>query len=241
MSVVSPALRQERIAAAERALALIQDGMRLGLGTGSTAAEMIRLLGERVRDGLRVSGVPTSAGSEKLSREHGIPLITFEDCQELDLTIDGADEVTARLQLIKGGGGALLREKVVASVSRRLVIIVDSHKRVETLGRFPLPVEVVGFARPLLERQLTALGADVMVRRAEDGSLYRTDEGHLILDCHFGTIVDPPALARKIGDMPGVMEHGLFLDMADLVLVGTDGGVQELRREPPQASRTAPL
>jgi ribose 5-phosphate isomerase A len=223
-----PVRPDEKELAARASLRFVKDGQVVGLGTGSTAAYMIRLLGERVRDGLRIVGIPTSVRSRDLAASLGIPLTTFDERQDIDVTIDGADELDPDLNLVKGGGGALLREKIVASASRRLVIIADASKRVSTLGAFPLPVEVIPFARPLLEKRLSALGARVALRRGPDGAPFITDEGHQILDCGFGRIADPRSLARTLSDMPGVVEHGLFVGMADVALVGEGEGVVEL-------------
>jgi len=211
---------QEKRLAAERSLQYVHDGMCLGLGSGSTAAIMLELLGQRVRDGLRVRGVPTSITSRDLAQREGIPLIDFHQVSQLDLTIDGADEVDPKLNLIKGGGGALLREKIVASLSRHVVIIVDSHKQVPQLGAFPLPVEVIQFAwKPLAER-LAGLGGKPVLRLGKDGLPYRTDEENYILDCAFGPIDDPVALAACLDAMPGVVDHGLFIGFHPTVIVG---------------------
>ena len=222
-------LDHEKALAARASLRFVQDGQILGLGTGSTAAYAVRLLGEKVRDGLRIKGIPTSARTRELAASLGIPLTTFDEFQQIDVTIDGADEIGPGLQLIKGGGGALLREKVVASASKKVVIIGDSSKQVTALGRFPLPVEVVGFAQALVAKRIQALGAAVKLRQSGGGKPYVTDEGHWILDCSFGRIADPPALARELSDMPGVMEHGLFIGMASVALVGKGDEVIELR------------
>jgi ribose 5-phosphate isomerase A len=194
--------------------------MCLGLGSGSTAAMMLELLGQRVQQGLRVRGVPTSETSRQLAERGGIPIVSFDEVSHLDLTIDGADEVDPQLNLIKGGGGALLREKIVAFLSRRVVIIADSHKQVSQLGVFRLPVEVVSFAwRPLAQR-LDDLGAAPELRRAGDSRPFVTDEGNYILDCAFGRIDDPAALATRLDTMPGVVGHGLFVGIADTVIFG---------------------
>jgi len=220
---------EKRLAAA-KSLEYVRDGMCLGLGSGSTAAIMLEMLGARARAGLRVSGIPTSEASRRLAESAGIPLIGFDQITELDLTIDGADEADDDLNLIKGGGGALLREKIVASLSRRVVIIADSTKRVSCLGTFPLPVEVVQFAwRPIAER-LRDLDAVPELRTNADGSPFVTDEDNYILDCAFGKIEDPRSLARKLDAMPGVMEHGLFVGLADVLVIGQETDVVILER-----------
>jgi len=221
---------QEKEAAARASLRFVRDGDIVGLGTGSTAAYAVRLLGERVRAGLKIRGIPTSSQTRELATSLGIPLTTFDEVQEINVTIDGADEVDPQLCLTKGGGGALLREKIVASASRQLVIIADSSKQVPMLGKFPLPIEVIAFAQALVKKKIEALGASVKLRQS-NGSPFVTDEGHHILDCSFGQIPDPPALARRLSDMPGVVEHGLFIDMASVVLIARGQEVTELRRE----------
>jgi ribose 5-phosphate isomerase A len=221
---------QEKRAAAEAAVELVQSGQIVGLGSGSTATYFVRLLAERVRQGLKVVGIPTSQATKELAEQLGIPLTTLEAHPEIDIDIDGADEIDPQLNLIKGGGGAFLREKIIASASKRFVVIGDSAKQVKRLGKFPLPVEVIAFAKSLITPQIQKLGAKVALRRHPDGSVYVTDEGHHILDCTFGEIPDPPALATKLRGIPGVVEHGLFIDMAEMVLVGRDGVVTELRR-----------
>jgi ribose 5-phosphate isomerase A len=220
---------QEKEAAARASLRFVRDGDIVGLGSGSTAAYAVRLLGERVRAGLKICGIPTSSQTRELATSLGIPLTTFDEVQEIDVTIDGADEVDSQLRLIKGGGGALLHEKVVAWASRQLVIIADSSKQVPMLGNFPVPIEVIAFAQALVKKRMEALGASVKLRQS-NGSPFVTDEGHHILDCSFGQIPDPPALARRLSDMPGVVEHGLFIDMASVVLIARGHEVTELRR-----------
>lgn len=214
--------------AARAAVELVEDGMRLGLGTGSTAEFMLEALAERVRAGLRVAGVPTSKRTADLARDLGIPLTSLETTPELDLAIDGADEVDPGLNLIKGGGGALLREKIIAACAARFVVIVDGSKQVRRLGAFPLPVEIIAMAAVPLGRRIAALGAEVTLRVGQDGRPFLSDEGHQILDCAFGEIADPPALAAELNVMPGVVEHGLFCGMAELVLVGGADGVERL-------------
>src|SRR5579864_671963 len=218
----------EKAAAARASLRFVHDGNLVGLGTGSTAAHAVRFLGERVRAGLKIRGIPTSVQTKELAASVGIPLTTLDEFQQIDVTIDGADEFDPQLHLIKGGGGALLREKIIASASRQLVIITDSSKQVTVLGKFPLPVEVIPFAQPLIAKKITVLGAAVKLRRDAKGNPFVSDEGHHILDCSFGRIPDPPGLARTLSDMPGVVEHGLFIDLAGVVLCAKGENVTEL-------------
>jgi ribose 5-phosphate isomerase A len=220
----------EKEAAARASLGFVKDGQVLGLGTGTTAAHFIQLLGEQVKNGLQVRGIPTSDRSGKQATSLGIPLTTLDECQQIDVTVDGADEVDPELRLIKGGGGALLREKIVASASEQLVIVVDATKRVPVLGKFPLPVEVIKFAQALVAKKIQALGAAVELRRDAGGKPFLTDENNHILDCRFGQIQDPDGLARKLSDMPGIVEHGLFIGMASVVLVAKGSEIVELRR-----------
>jgi ribose 5-phosphate isomerase A len=223
---------QEKKAAARASLAFVRNGDIVGLGSGSTAEHALRFLGERVQAGLKIRGIPTSQRSAEVAQSVGIPLTSLEEFQEIDVTIDGADEIDRELQLIKGGGGALLREKVVASASKRMVVIADSTKQVQVLGKFPLPVEVIAFAEPLLSKKIAALGSSVKLRRYVYGNPFVTDEGHHILDCHFVEIRDPRALADQLSVMPGVVEHGLFVNMATIVLIGKGDDVVEFRRDP---------
>jgi ribose 5-phosphate isomerase A len=220
----------EKEVAARASLKYIRDGQIVGLGSGSTATIAIRLIGERVRAGLKIRGIPSSIASHDLAVQLGIPLTSFEEVQQIDVTIDGADEFDPALNLIKGGGGAMLREKIVAFASRELVIVTDSSKQVRTLGRFPVPVEVIGFAEPLVAKKISDLGAKVVQRKDKSGQPYLTDESHHILDCHFGQIPDPGALARTLSDMPGVVEHGLFVRMTSVLLMAKAGDVEEFRR-----------
>jgi ribose 5-phosphate isomerase A len=220
---------QEKEAAARASLRFVKDGQVVGLGTGSTAAHFIKLLGEQVKNGLRIRGIPTSVRSKELAESLGIPLTTLEESQEIAVTVDGADEFDPQFRLIKGGGGALLREKIIASATKMEVIVVDSSKQVAKLGKFPLPVEVIKFAQPLVAKRITALGANVQLRKNADGTPYLTDENNHILDCRFGEIQDPDRLARELSDMPGVVEHGLFIGMASLVLLARGGEIVELR------------
>src|SRR5499427_6517480 len=204
-----------KLHAAQRALQLVESGMTLGLGSGSTATLWIKLLGEKVRDqGLRIRAIASSDDSERLGRGYGIPFVTFEECRFLDLTVDGADEIAPDLALIKGGGGKLLREKIVASASKRFVIVADESKVVEKLGRFPLPVEVIPMSAPLVMDSLKEIGFTPTIRMKTDGTQYITDEGNLILDCS-GLLMDNPCeIAARLDSMVGVVEHGLFLNMA---------------------------
>lgn len=221
---------QEKQAAARAAVQLVQPGNIVGLGSGSTAAFAVRFLADRVREGLKILGIPTSRHTQQLAEQLGIPLTTLDEHPVIDIDIDGADEIDPQLNLIKGGGGAFLREKVIASVSRRFVVIGDSAKQVSRLGKFPLPVEVIPFAENLIKSRIESMGAQVALRRYAYGNPYVTDEGHHILDCTFGEIADPAALAGELRSIPGVVEHGLFIGMTESALVGKDGEVVELRR-----------
>ena len=221
-------------AAGRRAADLVEDGTIIGLGTGTTCAFVFERLAERIRtEGLRVRGIPTSRRTEEAARAFGIPLASFDEAATLDLAIDGADEVDPRWNLIKGGGGALLREKVVAAASRRNVIVVGEDKRVPTLGRFPLPVEVVRFAWRPVAKALESLGCKARLRRGPAGAEFVTDEGHLILDCAFGRIEEPGALEAAIDRIPRVVESGLFVGLVHRLVVGhEDGRVEVLDRSP---------
>jgi len=220
----------EKEAAARASLQFVQDGQVVGLGTGSTAAYFIKLLGEQVQRGLKIRGIPTSVRSRDMAMNLGIPLTTLDECQEIAVTVDGADEVDPQLRLIKGGGGALLREKIVASATRQLVIVADASKQVPRLGKFPLPVEVIKFAEALVAKRIQALGAQVSLRKDESGKAYLTDENNHILDCRFGEIADADRLARELSEMPGVVEHGLFIGLASVVLFARGSEIVELRR-----------
>jgi ribose 5-phosphate isomerase A len=220
-------------AAAERAASLVTDGMRLGLGTGSTATHFVSAVARLVQGGMRLVAVPTSEATRAQAEREGIPLTNLDETPELDLTVDGADEIDDALRLIKGGGGAHLREKIVASASRRMIVIADGSKRVARLGRFPLPVEVVPFGLEVTRRSLVrvlrdlGLPEDLRLRQA-DGKPFVTDGGHLILDAHLERIDDPEALAAALNAIPGVVEHGLFLGLATGAVLATEGGLVEL-------------
>jgi ribose 5-phosphate isomerase A len=225
----------EKEAAARAALAEVKGGMRLGLGTGSTIAAFLPLLAERVRGGLEIQAVPTSNATQRLATSLGLRLTSLDEVAALDLAIDGADEIDPNLDLIKGGGGALVREKIVAASSRRLVIVADRSKQVTTLGAFPLAVEIVPFGAGATLRKLAKLvsqmGRDGRVTlRRRDGEAVVSDNGNLLADCSFGTIRDPLAVARALADLPGVIDHGLFLGMADCAYLGTPQGVVTLHR-----------
>ncbi|MCP3776289.1 ribose-5-phosphate isomerase RpiA [Paenibacillus sp. MZ04-78.2] len=211
-------------AAGEKAAEYISDGMRIGLGTGSTVYWTILRIGELVKEGLRIEAVPTSVQTEKLAREAGIPLIPLAQLQApLDLTVDGADEVSPKDELIKGGGGALLREKMIASFSDRFIVVVDHSKCVPELGRFPLPVEVVPFGWEITSKQLGQLGCEPVLRM-RDGAPFVTDNGNYVIDCRFGSIPNAGELSVELNKLPGVVENGLFVNMADLIVVGHPDG-----------------
>ncbi len=223
--------------AAERALELVEDGMTLGLGTGSTAARFVNAVGRRVKEGLKLKCVPTSEATRAQAERLGIPLISLDQQPYLDLTVDGADELDEELRLIKGGGGALLIEKIVATASGRMVVIADASKRVATLGKFPLPVEVVRFGLGATRSMVEVLASDagctgeVKQRMLGNGQPFVTDSGHFILDCAFGRIDDPEALDEALKLIPGVVENGLFLGIADAAIVAGPTGIVMLERD----------
>jgi ribose 5-phosphate isomerase A len=226
--------REMKIKAAEAALAHVESGMRLGIGTGSTAEEFVRLLAEKVADGLKVEGVPTSERTARLCVELGVPLKSLDELPELDLTIDGADEIDGSLRLIKGGGGALLREKIVAAASARMIVIADASKIVETLGAFPLPIEVNQFGlvstRLKIERAAARLGLSGPLNLRQSGGVdFMTDGGHYIVDASFGRIPDAEALSSELCSIPGVVEHGLFINMATLAIIAGPAGARTLQ------------
>ncbi len=221
----------EKELAGRAAAELVHDGDVVGLGTGSTAYFAVLALGERVKAGLKIVGVPTSNATADLARSVGIPLSTLDQQPVLDIDIDGADEIDSQLNLIKGGGGALLREKVIAAASKKMVVIADSGKLVPALGKFPLPIEIVSFARTVVEAKIASLGATPKLRTRPNGSPYLTDNGNPIIDCSFGSIPDPPALARTLRDIPGIVEHGLFINLASVALIGKADSVQEVHAQ----------
>src|SRR5215467_827947 len=222
----------QKRAAAARAVEFVRPGMRIGLGTGSTAKYFVEQIGERVRSGLKIVAVPTSEATLADAQRCGIELTTLDETPELDLTVDGADEIGPDLSLIKGGGGALLREKIVASASARLIVIADESKWVPALGRFPLPIEVVPFGLTATRRAVEAAAAaagcpgPALLRRTSDGHALVTDGGHWILDAALERIADPPALADRLDGIAGVVEHGLFIGLAQAAVVADANGVR---------------
>jgi ribose 5-phosphate isomerase A len=222
--------------AAARALEQVEDGMKLGLGTGSTAKHFVDLLGEKVRAGMKVIGVPTSEATRVQAEQCGIPLTTLDDIDRLDLTIDGADEIDPAFNLIKGGGGALLREKIVAAASDRMIVIADDSKWVDVLGRFPLPVEVIPFGLAATQRAIATAFAEsgvsgqMGVRKAKDGHVFVTDGGHWIIDAHLERITDAPRLAGRLSLIPGVVEHGLFIGLCSTAVLAGAQGIRVVER-----------
>ncbi len=222
--------------AAARALEFVRDGMKLGLGTGSTAKHFVDLLGDKVRAGLNVVGVPTSEATRIQAEQCGIRLTTLDDIDRLDLTVDGADEIDPALNLIKGGGGALLREKIVAAASDRMIVIADDTKWVDALGRFPLPVEVIPFGLAATQRAIgkafaaSGVSGQMVVRKGKDGHVFVTDGGHWIVDAHLGRITDAPRLAALLSVIPGVVEHGLFIGLASTAMLAGVEGIRVVER-----------
>jgi ribose 5-phosphate isomerase A len=229
-------LEAQKRAAAARAVEFVRSGMRLGLGTGSTAKHFVELLAERVRAGLDVVAVPTSETTRAHAASLGISLTTLDETAELDLTVDGADEIAPDLTLIKGGGGALLREKVVAAASAKLIVIADETKWVSNLGRFPLPIEIAPFGATATRRAVEAIVADMgcpgpaTVRKAQNGHAFVTDGGHWLLDAQLQRIADPRTLAARLCTVPGVMEHGLFIGLAQTAILAGPDGVRLVER-----------
>jgi len=218
--------------AAEKAVEHIEDGMIVGLGTGSTVEYALRKLGTLVRDGLKIKGIPTSVHTKRIANEEGIPLTTLEENPVIDVTIDGADEVDSNLNLIKGGGGALTREKIIAFNSNKVIIVVDDSKIVKCLGiDFPLPVEVVKFGWPATKKTLEEFGCTVDLRKVMGEEPFITDNGNYILDCEFVRIDNPEELHANLNNIPGVVENGLFIGLADEIIVGGKQGVLTLDKK----------
>jgi ribose 5-phosphate isomerase A len=230
---------EQKRAAAHAALDHVRDGMRLGLGTGSTAKHFVDAVGAKVKEGWTLSCVPTSERTREQAQTLGIRLVTLDDTPQLDLAVDGADEIDGDLNLIKGGGGALLREKIVATAAQRFIVIADASKKVERLGKFPLPIEVVPFGAKAtalkIDRACAWAGArgGKLVIRMRDGKPFVTDNGNLVFDCALGVIPDAPKLSAALSSIPGVVDHGLFIGMASLALIAGDGGVMTLTRKTP--------
>ena len=222
--------------AAARALEHVRDGMKLGLGTGSTAKHFVDLLGEKVRAGLKVIGVPTSEATRIQAEQCGIRLTTLDDIDRLDLTVDGADEIDPALNAVKGGGGALLREKIVAAASDRMIVIADETKWVDVLGRFPLPVEVIPFGLAATQRAIAKVFAEsgnsgqMVIRKGKDGHVFVTDGGHWIVDAHLGRITEAPRLASLLNSIPGVVEHGLFIGLVSTAMLAGPQGIRVVER-----------
>lgn len=219
----------------ERAVEFVADGQVVGLGTGSTADYFVRALGALVADGMHIRGVPTSVQTAKLAKEVGIELVTLDDVDGIDVTVDGADEIDGGLRLIKGGGGALLHEKIIAKASNKIVTIADGSKLVGTLGAFPLPVEINDFAPKTAARDVKAVleatgcqNSHIMLRQKGDGTPFVTDGGHLILDCACEAILDPDGLAVALNQLPTVVEHGLFIGLSSMALLGEGGSVRQI-------------
>ena len=217
--------------AGEYAVQLIQPGFVTGIGTGSTVYYFIQALAKKVKEGLNIKATVTSQKSASLAREAGITITDLNDVDTIDIAIDGADEADSHLQLIKGGGGALLQEKMVAAASRKLVIIVDSDKLVDQLGKFPLPVEVIPYGWKQTQKHITGLSGHKIVLREQEGNPFVTDHGHYILDCHFEKIENPSQLSEQLNAIPGVVENGLFINMASAIIIGRpDGTIQTITK-----------
>ncbi len=223
--------QEKKRLAAQRAMDFIEPGMVIGLGTGSTAAEFIELIGARVKDGFDITGIPTSEATRKQAESLGIPLTTLDEHPFPALAVDGADELDGQLRLIKGGGGALLREKIIAAAADGMIVIADDSKHVATLGAFPLPIEVLPFGFESTRKLIEAVSFDldltgeVSVRSTGAGKPFKTDSGNMIVDCAFSEIPDPEALAVMLSAIPGIVEHGLFIGLADIAIIAGDEGV----------------
>lgn len=223
-------IEKEKVLAAEEAVKFIRDDQVVGLGSGSTAVYAIQAIGEMVKNGLKISGVPTSYKTKALAESLNIPLIDIYSIDSIDITIDGADEFTSNLFLIKGGGGALLREKIVASMTKQEIIIADSSKKVDVLGKFKLPIEIIPFTTNYVLRKLQLLNGVGKIRVIE-GKTYVTDQGNYIIDADFGLIADPRLLSEKLNEIEGVVEHGLFINLASMVIMGSDDAVKIFTEE----------
>ncbi|MGJ7031880.1 ribose-5-phosphate isomerase RpiA [Niabella hirudinis] len=224
-------MEQEKINAALKAVSFVKSGQIVGLGTGSTAYFAIKEMGRMVREeGLQIRTIPTSEATRQLAKEWQIPLININDIDAIDITIDGADEFNNQLQLIKGGGGALLREKIVASITQQQVIIADASKQVEKLGAFAVPVEIIPFAMRAVVQKLNTLGGKGTLRH-KNGKPFVTDQGNYILDTRFGLINDPAALAKELDHITGIVEHGLFIGLADCIIIGKGTGTEIITAE----------
>jgi len=226
-----PNYEREKEIAAAAGLQYVENDMSVGLGSGSTARYFVKRLGARVRNGLRIRAIPTSRKTSMLAEREGIPLTDFSQVTELDVTVDGADEIDRDLNLIKGGGGALLREKIVAAATRCFIIVADSRKTVPVLGAFPLPVEVVAFGWQNIARAVTKMGARVNLRLQSDGKPFLTNQGNYILDCHFHQIRNPVELGNHLRSIIGVVEHGLFVGLTDIVIIGKGEKAEITQRE----------
>ncbi|UOQ48662.1 ribose-5-phosphate isomerase RpiA [Gracilibacillus caseinilyticus] len=213
--------------AGEKAAKYVEDGMIVGLGTGSTAYWAILKLGELVADGLNIKGIPTSKNTEELAQKLGIPMLKMSEVNKIDVAIDGADEATANFALIKGGGGALLREKMIASIAKQFIVVIDPSKYVERLGQFPLPVEIITFGWEITSSQISLLGCKPILRRGNQAP-FVTDNGNYIVDCYFDSIVDRDGMNTALNSIPGVVENGLFVDMADVLIIGRENGDAEV-------------
>jgi len=217
--------------AGEYAATLIEDGITVGIGTGSTVYFFIYALAKRIKEGLQVTGVTTSSQSQQLATELGIHLMDLNDVQQIDITVDGADEIDKDLQLIKGGGGALLQEKIVAAASKKLVIIADESKLVNQLGKFPLPVEVIPFGWKQTMKQIQELGCEKIILRSKEQQTFVSDQGHYILDCYFEKIANAVSLNQQLNIIPGVVENGLFINMANSAIIAySDGSIKTINR-----------
>lgn len=227
-------------AAAKAAVSQVRDGMRVGIGTGSTAAFAIEALARRVAQGLRIEGLATSLATEAAARAAAIPLIELGSLDRIDLCIDGVDEIDPALRAIKGAGGAMLREKIVATAADRMIAIADLSKRVGQLGRRPVPVEILPMALALVSRAIRHLGGDPIARRGSAGAMVRTDQGNHILDANFGPIADPASLADALSAIPGALGHGLFIVEIDELYLGTDAGIVKFDRDKGECVKSPP-